>query len=375
MANAAVATTASATAKASAVHLDRVRTRQLRGRECHHQPHHAIGDGDAKDRTRGRDDRRVAQRQEQQAPRSRAQRHPHGQFLPFGEPQREEQGADVDDRHEHHERACHQQQANDGTHVAEQVVVEGFGRRGHAAQKRGQQRVVAPEIIRELGRGLFDRCARHEPSDQVHVEVWRAGLRDGAERTRRRPHVRLVGNCKAARHHRDDRAGLPSNREHATQHRRIPPIATLPQLVTDRDHGRRGNAVILGLEVTAKQGRDAEHAEQIPGDQRDLEVHAVRSLAHGKRGRAVIVDSGDGGKRPRRAVHESLERGVRDWHLPRAGGLIDAPEHRQLPLLMHGQGPHEHGIGDAEGCRGSANADPEGRNCDETEGRPLRGRA
>ena len=372
-----MATTASATATGErhTVHVDRVRARELRRRECHDQPHHAIGDGDANDRTRGRDDRRVGQRQEQQAPRRRAQRHPHGQFLPFGEPQREEQGANVDDRHDHHERACHQQQANDGTHVAEQVVVEGFGRRGHAAQERGQQRVVAPEIIRELGRGLFDRCARREPSDQVHVEVWRAGLRDGTERTRRRPHVRLGGKCKAARHHRDDRAGLPSNREHATQHRRIPPIATLPQLVTDRDHWRSGDAIVLRLEVTAKQRRDAEYAEQIPRDQRDLEVHAVRSLAHGKRFRAVIVDSGDGGKRPRRAVHESLERGVRDWHLRRAGRLIDAPEHRQLSLLVHGQGPHEHGIGDAERRRGGANTNPEGRNRDEAEGRPLRSRA
>jgi hypothetical protein len=304
-----------------------------------------------------------------------AQRHPYGQFLPFGEPQREEQRANVDDRHDHHERAGHQQHANDGTRVAEQVVVERVGRRGHAAQERGQWRVVAAEIIRELGRGLFDRGARHEPSDQVHVKVWRAGLRHGTERTRRGPHIRVGGKCKAARHHRDDRAGLPSNGEHATQHRRIPPIATLPQIVTDRDHRRGSDAIVLRLEVTAQQRHDAEYAEQIPRDERDLEIHAVRSHAHGKRFRAVIVDSGDGGKRPRRAVHECLERGVRDWHLRRADRLIDAPEHRQPLLLVHGKAPHEHGIGDAERRRGGANTEPEGRNRDEAEGRPLRSRA
>ena len=47
------------------VHVDRVRARELRRRECHDQPHDAMGEGDANDRTRGRDDRRVGQRQEQ----------------------------------------------------------------------------------------------------------------------------------------------------------------------------------------------------------------------------------------------------------------------------------------------------------------------
>lgn len=88
----------------------------------------------------------------------------------------------------------------------------------------------------------------------------------------------------------------------------------------------------------------------------------------------MIVDRGDGGERPRRAVHESLERAVRDRHAGLSDGPIDAPEHRQVPLLVHRQGPHEHGIGDAEGRRGGANTDSEGRNRDETEGRPLCGR-
>jgi hypothetical protein len=136
--------------------------------------------------------------------------------------------------------------------------------------------------------------------------------------------------------------------------------------------------VILDPEVAAKQRRDAEHAEQIPGDQRDLEIDAdrgVRSLANGKAGRAVIVDAGDRGERLRRRIHESLERAVRDRHAPRPRGPIDAPQHRQVPLLLYRQRPHHHRIGDAERRRGGANPDPERHNGDEAERRPLRGHA
>ncbi len=110
--------------------------------------------------TWGRHDQRVPERLQQQALRRGAHRHPHGEFLPFGELQRQKQGADVDDRHEHHESARRQQQKNDGTHVAKQVVVEGLGRRGHAAQRHGKHREVALEVVREFGRGLVDRRAR-----------------------------------------------------------------------------------------------------------------------------------------------------------------------------------------------------------------------
>ena len=356
-----------------AVHFDRVRARQLSRRECNDHPHHAMGDGDAEDSPRGRHNQRVPERQQQQAPRRGAQRHPHGELLPLGEFQRKEQGADVDDRHQQHESARHQQQENEGTHVAQQVVVEGLGRGGHAAQQYGKDREVALKVVRELGRGLLDRRAGRETADQVHIKVRRAGLRDRAERTRRRPHLRPGGESEATRHHRDNRRRLPSNREHAAKHRGIRPIATLPQVVADRDHRRRGHSVIFFPDVAAQQGRDPEHAEQISGNQRHLQVHTLPSLADGKAGRAVIVDPGDGGERLRRGVYESLERAVRDRHVPRSGGRIDAPEHRQVPLLMHGQRPHEHGIGDAEGRGGGANADREGRDRDETEGRPRDG--
>ena len=56
-----------------------------------------------------------------------------------------------------------------------------------------------------------------------------------------------------------------------------------------------------------------------------------------------------------------LERAVGDRHAPRSAGRVDAPEHRQVPLLMHGQGPHEHSIGDAEGGGGGANAERQRR--------------
>jgi thioredoxin-like negative regulator of GroEL len=51
--------------------------------------------------------------------------------------------------------------------------------------------------------------------------------------------------------------------------------------------GFRGDAIVLRLEVAANERRDAQDAEQISRHQRDLEVHAVRALAHGKRLRAV----------------------------------------------------------------------------------------
>ena len=351
------------------VHFDSVRARHLRRREGNDQPQHAVGHGDAEDGGRGCHDQRLPERRQQQAPRRSAQRHPQGKLLPSGEPPRQEQGPDVDDRHEHHERARRQQQENDGTHVAEQIIVEGFGRRGHPALRRGKLRAVAPKVVGELGRGLLDRRAGSEAADQVHVEVGRAGLRDGAERTRRRPHLRPGGEGEAAGHHRDNRRSLSPNREHAAQYRGICPIATLPQVVADRDHRRRGHAVIFCPDAAAQQGCDAEHVEQVAGDQRDLEVHALPPLAHGKAGRAVVVDPGDRGERPRRGVHESLERAVGDRHALRSGGPLDAPEHRQVPLLVHGQGPQKHGIRDAEGRGGGADADGEGRRRDGREAR------
>ena len=180
---------------------------------------------------------------------------------------------------------------------------------------------------------------------------------------------------KVSRHDADDRVRLVAQIELLPDGPRILCVAPRPQFMLQNDDRVGTDALILRVEPAAKQGPDAEHAEQIPGDQGDLEVHAVRSLANGEAGRAVIVEPGDGGERLRRGVHESLERAVRDRHPPRPDDLIDAPQHRQLPLLMHGQGPHEHGIGDAEGRRGGANTDPEGRNPDETERRPLRGPA
>ena len=67
--------------------------------------------------------------------------------------------------------------------------------------------------------GVADRRAGCQTADQIHIEVWRAGLGDGAERTRRRPHLRLGGESEATRHHRDNRRRLPSNGEHAAKHR------------------------------------------------------------------------------------------------------------------------------------------------------------
>ena len=108
----------------------------------------------------------------------------------------------------------------------------------------------------------------------------------GARRTHRRPDIH--GLFEAHRCDADDRGGCAAQSDGPADHRTVTLEETQPQSVTDDRGARAARAILVGRELAADGGLDAEHAEvagrdplfhHVLGMVADQEVDAGRSEA------------------------------------------------------------------------------------------------
>ena len=134
------------------------------------------------------------------------------------------------------------------------------------------------------------RQARLQASDDVEADSRLAALVHRADLTEHRERRPIVVGCddgqsaKSLGHHADDLEREPVDEQAATENGRVARKQPVPSAVTE-DHHRlsRGWLVVGGRQRAAHRGADAEHLEEVAGDERAVHqtpVHAAVDVGH-----------------------------------------------------------------------------------------------
>ena len=227
------------------------------------------------------------------------------------------------------------------------------------------------------GEGRGDRLhlgarARHghavdEPPDYPESAPVPGLLREVRDPGDRLPQVGEPREAEAVGHDANHFRRLAVDPDRPADHRRVGAVAVSPDVPREHDDRRRAGSLVRGPEVPAEDGRLAEQAQAVLGNEDALESRR-RPVVLGDGGRRRLV----GGQRAerRRGAANVLEVGVRNAPWARAavpGRDVDHPFR-----IVDRQAPRRERVEQREELRGDGNPDSQHHDGDDGE-RPLAG--